>query len=59
MVVDRRRLGRRAGHVLDPLRQVVRVVRNREHVGQDSDPGRPQLLCVGGLAKYAVWINHT
>ena len=59
VVVDRRRLWRRAGHVLDPLRQVVRVVRNREHVGQDADPRRSQLLGVGGLAKYTLWINHT
>ena len=51
VVVDRGRLGRRAGHVLDPLRQVVRVVRNGEHVGQDADPGRSQLLGVGGLTK--------
>ena len=50
MVVDRRRLGRRAGDVLDPQRQVVGVVRHGEHVGQDADPGRPQLLGVGGLA---------
>ena len=53
VVVDRGRLGRGAGHVLDPLRQVVRVVRNGEHVGQDADPGRPQLLGMGGLANCA------
>ena len=50
MVVDGGRVGRRPGDVLDPLHQVVGVVRHGEHVGQDPDPGRPQLLGVGGLA---------
>ena len=51
MVVHRRRVGRRPGNVLDPLDQVVDVVREGEHVGQYADPGRSQLLGVGSLAK--------
>ena len=52
VIVHRRRVGRRPGNVLDPLDQVVGVVREVEHVRQDADPGRSQLLGVGSLSKY-------